>query len=155
MGENWVSNLDMLAAGGVIDFDAPAYLLDQPARYVGNPMVEGLPMENPSLLPEGVKLKDVPKMDEYNGKTGNVVENPKWKKAVFGILAALGIGGAVLGVLASRGKFKFPKIGSSKIKIPKFKMPKFSGLKNAGTTVLNYIKKPFKYIAGKFTRTRT
>ena len=37
MYSNWVNVLDNLAAGGVIDFDAPAYLLDQPARYVGHP----------------------------------------------------------------------------------------------------------------------
>lgn len=71
MSSNWVSNLDMLAAGGVVDFDAAAYLLDQPARYVGNPQIEGLPLENPSLLPQGVKLKDVPQMDEYSGSNKN------------------------------------------------------------------------------------
>ena len=80
MSSNWVSNLDMLAAGGVIDFDAAAYLLDQPARFVGNPRLENLPLENPSLLPEGTKLKDLPKTDEFNNSGKKVTENPSWEK---------------------------------------------------------------------------
>ena len=66
MSSNWVSALDNLAAGGVIDFDAPAYLLNQPARYVGHPKFSELPMTEISLLPDGVKLKDLPNVDEFN-----------------------------------------------------------------------------------------
>ena len=47
MYSNWVNVLDNLAAGGVIDFGAPAYLLDQPARYVGHPKFADLPLGVP------------------------------------------------------------------------------------------------------------
>lgn len=157
MDSNWVNSLDMLAAGGVIDFDAPAYLLDQSPRYVGNPKVESLPLENPSLLPDGVKLKDVPSIDEYNGK-GNVVDNPTWKKVLFG---ALVIGGVALGLgmLMKHGKIKMPAF-FSKMKKPAFlskiKMPDMSKfgttMKNFGKKILNFIKKPFVWIKTKFKK---
>lgn len=137
MSSNWAFNLDMLAANGIIDFDAPSYLLDQTPRYSGGLQPEMLPMTNIGLLPEGTKLKDLPQADEYNNSNKKVVQNPKWKKYLFGTLAAVGIGGGVLAFLVSKGKIK---------------MPKLAGLKNAGQTVLNYVKKPFQWIAGKFKK---
>ena len=105
MSSNWVSNLDMLAAGGVIDFDAAAYLLDQPARYVGNPQIEGLPLENPSLLPQGVKLKDVPQMDEYSGSNKKPSASTSWKKWTFGGLVTTLIGAGAFALF--KGKIPF------------------------------------------------
>lgn len=146
MSENWVTALDGLAAGGVIDFDAPAYLLNQPSRYVGHPQLAELPMTNITLLPEGTKIKPLPKEDEFQHSDGNLVQNPKWKKVLTSLLVVGGIGATVVGILAHRGKIDLSKIKS------KIKMPKMSGVKNAGKTVLNYIKKPFQFIASKFKK---
>lgn len=154
MSENWVSNLDMLAAGGVIDFDAASYLLDKPARFVGNPKMESLPLENPSLLPDGVKLKDLPSVDEYNGKGNNknVIENSSWKKWLFGA-GIVGLAGAAIFALTG-GKAKLSGLLSSvkgKFKTPS--MSKFTtSVKDFGKKVFGYIKKPFTYIAKKFKK---
>ncbi len=129
MSSNWIGAMDGLAAGGVIDFDAAAFLLDQKPRYIGNPQLERLPLE-PDLLPPGVKLKDIPKFDEFS-KEDNIVQNPAWKKWLFGGLvfsALTGIGIAI----ATKGKgIKLSEIGQkiknfdwkalkNKIKIPDF-----------------------------------
>lgn len=144
MSSNWVSNLDMLAAGGVIDFDAAAYLLDQPARYVGNPQIEGLPLENPSLLPQGVKLKDVPQIDEYSGSNKKPSASTSWKKWTFGGLVTTLIGAGAFALF--KGKIPFlGKIASGASKIT-------SSAKGLGATALNYIKKPFTWIASKIKK---
>ncbi len=149
MSSNWVSNLDMLAAGGVIDFDAAAYLLDQPSRFVGNPSLENLPLENPSLLPQGTKLKDLPQTDEFNRSSKQPTDTPAWKKWTFGAIIT---GLLAAGVFAlTKGKIKMPKV-FSKIKLPG--MSKIATtLKNFGTKTLGYIKKPFVWIANKFKKT--
>jgi len=91
MDSNWVTHLDALAAGGVIDFDAPAFLLDQNPRYIGHPDMERLPMQTPMYLPEGIKLKDVPDTDILEkSENKNLVNNPTWKKVLFGGLLTLG-----------------------------------------------------------------
>lgn len=137
MNSDWVYPLDMCASAGILDYDAAADILDQPARYVGNPKFENIPQ----LLPEGTKLKDQPKTDEF-GNPSNIVQNPSWKKWLFGAIATLGIG--ALAFAGFKGKLKLPN------------MTKVKGfLKNAGTTVLNYIKKPFVWIANKFKKTPT
>lgn len=156
---NWVNSLDSLAAGGVIDFDAPAYLLDQPARYVGHPKFSELPMTELSLLPEGVKLKDLPRVDEFNNSNKNLVTNPSWKKRVFGLLA--GAGAIALAVLGFK-KFGLGKLFGKGKKVIKTKLkPKpsgkkakniTSGLKNFGKKVWSYIKTPFTWIGGKFKK---
>lgn len=156
MSENWVFHLDNLASAGIIDFDAPAYLLDQPARYVGNPQFEN---DLPQLLPDNVKLKEAPKSDEFNSPSnGNIVQPPKWKKWLFGGIVAAGIG--ALAFAGFKGKLKMPKFLSN-IKMPKFlskiKMPDMTKvknfLKNTGSTIVNYVKKPFVWIANKFKKT--
>lgn len=136
MSSNWVHALDSLAASGVLDYDVPAYLLDQPARYVGHPAYTDLPMTDISLLPPGTKLKDLPKVDEFNNSNSqSIVQPKKWKKWAF--LGAIGtaIGGFIL---ARKGKLK---------------LPSKSTFKNIGTTAWNFIKKPFQWIANKFKRT--
>lgn len=130
MSSDWVPAFDNLAASGIIDFDAPAYLLGQPARYVGHPNVQDVAMA-PALLPNGTKMKSGLVNDEFNGSEKNLVQNPKWKKWLFGgTLGAAAIGFAY-GLLAK--KFKLPKIDlskfASKFKIENFKLPKFKNFK--------------------------
>ena len=144
MSSNWVMALDNLAASGVIDFDAPAYLLGQQPRYVGHPSLGELPLTSPMYLPDGVKMKDIPQNDLYQqSKSSDLVHNPKWKKWLFAGVAVLGT--ILVGATILKGKGKISK-GINKIsniKMPKIKTPKF--LK----TAFEYVKKPFKYIAGK------
>ena len=172
MESNWVMALDNLASGGVIDFDAAAFLLDKPARFVGHPDREHLHLENISYPPKGAKLKDLPNIDTYaHPEDGDFIHNPTWKKALTGTVwgaGALLIGLTVLSKFVklpfkvpkltgwSMPKLSLPKLKMPKIKLPKVKMPKFSnivsGLKNFGKKVLNYIKKPVSFIASKIKR---
>ena len=55
MNSDWIYPLDMCASAGILDYDAAAYITDQPARYVGNPKFEDVP----TLLPEGTDRKSV------------------------------------------------------------------------------------------------
>ncbi|MDE6138366.1 MAG: hypothetical protein K2F57_02720, partial [Candidatus Gastranaerophilales bacterium] len=89
--------------------------------------------EIPTLLPQGTKLKNQPKTDEFDNSS-NVVQNPGWKKWLFGGIVATAAIGTALAL--GKGKIKFP-----------------ASLKNAGTTILNYIKKPFVWIINKFKNT--
>jgi len=151
MDSNWVSALDMLAAGGVIDFDAPAYLLDQKPRYVGHPDLERLPLENPIYLPQGTKLKNVPDKDLFDkSKDGNLIHNPKWKKFMFGAVALGGIISAFIFLknpLSAIKSFKLPKLS-----LPKLNFPKFTGVKNFASKIWNGIKVPFNWIASKIKK---
>lgn len=156
MTENWVYHLDNLASAGIIDFDAPAYLLDKPARYVGNPKFEN---DLPSLLPDDVKLKDAPKSDEFDSPgEKDSAKTPNWKKWAIGGVITAGIG--ALSYALFRNKIKMSKFLSN-MKMPKFlskiKMPNMTKtknfLKNAGSTIVKYIKKPFIWIANKFKKT--
>ena len=154
MSKNWVMSLDNLAASGVIDYDAPAFLLGQPQRYAGHPNLEQIPMQNPAFLPQNVKMNGNQPYDSFN-KDGNLVHNPTWKKILF---AGVAIGGTALiaaSVLAGVGKLKgLTKIKLPKIKLPKFKMPKLSGvttkIKSFGSKIGSFMKKPINRIKGIF-----
>ncbi len=147
MSSDWILALDSLASGGVIDFDAPAYLLDQPARYVGHPQLEHLPNEI-SLLPKGTKMKEQPTQDGFHKPDSAMVSNPSWKKwALGGILTAI-IGTGIGAILLRKGKIHLPK----NLKMPSLKNIGTS-LKNFGSTVFKYIKKPFVWIGNKFRKT--
>ncbi len=136
MSSNWCYPLDALAASGVIDFDAPAFILDQPARYAGSPRYE----EITDLLPPGTKMKDQPKSDGF-GDDKNIVKNPSWKKWAAGALA-IGVGAAaVLTVLIKKGKVSPAKMTTA-----------INFIKDSASTVFDYIKKPFIWIAGKFKK---
>ena len=137
MSLDWISALDMCAANGILDYDAPADILGQDPRYVGHPDFNRLPMV-PTLLPEGTKLPDEPKTDEFVPQNNNLIENPKWKKWLFGIGATVAIGGSILATLISKGKIKIPTC-----------------VKNFGTTVWNAIKAPFKCIGSLFKKAPT
>lgn len=134
---DWISALDACAANGILDYDAPADILGQDPRYVGHPDFNKIPMV-PTLLPEGTKLPDMPKTDEFVPQNGNLVENPTWKKWLFGIGATVAAGGAILAALISKGKIKIP-----------------ASVKNLGSTVWNAIKTPFTWIASKFKKAPT
>ncbi|MDY6310594.1 MAG: hypothetical protein SPL73_08730 [Cyanobacteriota bacterium] len=138
--ENWVNALDWCAASGVIDYDAPAFILGQNPRYVGHPVPEQIPMHNISLLPPNIKLKDVPDTDTFENSDGKLVHNPLWKKILFGAIAVAGVIGGGIGL----SKLK-------KVKMPKISMPKLN-IKNHLTKVWNFIKKPFTFIKTKLAK---
>ena len=121
MSLDWISALDACAANGILNYDAPADILGQDPRYVGHPNFEKMPMV-PTLLPEGTKLPEMPETDEFVPQNGNLVENPSWKKWLFGIGATVAAGGAILAALVSKGKIKIP-----------------ASVKNLGSTVWNAI----------------
>lgn len=134
MALNWVFALDSLAANGVIDYDAPAYILDQPARYVGNPSMTDLPMTDISLLPPGTKLKDIPNIDEYeNSNKKGLVQPKRWKKWAFASVLLLG----AVGIIFRK------KLSALNMK----------NIKAFASTAWNYIKKPFQGIGAKFKKT--
>lgn len=145
MSSNWVYPLDVCAAAGILDYDAPADILGQEPRYMGSPKFSDIPTIDTSLLPDGTKLKGQPKSDQFKNSSKDLINNPTWKKWAFGGLATLGVGGAVVAALVSKGKIKLPKMPS---------MPKLSKagtyLKNLGAKIWNFIKRPFVYIASKF-----
>lgn len=90
MSENWAFDLDMLARNNVIDFDAPAYIKEQPARYVGSP--DRMPQPFGEYPPNTVNLEQ-PKKDEFKPveNKARTVKNPLWKKLLFGTLALGGL----------------------------------------------------------------
>ena len=84
MGIGWANNLDLLAQSGVLDYDAPAYVLGQPPRYVGNPGSVNPLVDNPPRVPGF----EQPKVDEFKpSKNDNIVKTPAWKKWLFGLVA--------------------------------------------------------------------
>ncbi len=92
---NVVSDLDRLAAEGVIDFDAAALLTGAQPRYVGNPHIPMLP---PTEVPVNSGQFNQPASDSFiDPKTGlpkTQLENsgnPVWKKILFaGLVIATG-----------------------------------------------------------------
>ena len=165
MDASWVTAMDGLAAGGVINFDAPAYILGSNPRYVGNPSLEGLPMENPAYF-KGIQLKNVPPVDEF--KYNDQLPGQKKKTNVWGwILGGIGAVAVVVGgVLLAKGKIKIPeswkKILPKNWKSPKewkifkdMKMPDLSKWKEKTSkffeNIWGYIKKPFTWIGEKFS----
>lgn len=132
---DWISALDACAANGIIDYDAPADILGQDPRYIGHPDFNKIPMVPTNLLPEGTKLPDMPKTDEFVPQSNNLIENPSWKKWLFGIGATVAVGGSILAALISKGKIKIP-----------------AGVKSLGSKVWNAIKAPFTWIASKFKK---
>lgn len=120
MSSNWVGALDNLAAGGVIDFDAPAFILDKQPRYIGNPRLDRLPLES-EVLPPGIQMKKLPEIDEFSKDEG-YIQNPAWKKWAFGGLVLTVIGGITAAILTKGKGFKMHKLFS---KIRNTKIAKF------------------------------
>jgi len=96
---SWINDLDALASAGVIGFDAPAFIKGTPPRYYGHPDLATIP----DTLPQ---IQQQPPKDNFNGKT---VNNPPWKKWLFGTLTAAGL-------IFGASKLKFVK----KLKITGF-----------------------------------
>ncbi len=127
MGIGWANNLDLLAQSGVLDFDAPAYVLGQPPRYVGNLGPVNPLNDNPPRVPGF----EQPQVDEFKpSKNNNLVKTPAWKKWLFGLVAA--------GALIFTG-FKF------KSKIVPF-------VKNASSKVGNFFSNGWKKFTGIFKK---
>jgi len=145
MSSNWVNALDACAAAGVIDYDAPAFITGKQPRYVGHPQMESLPLKNDFLLPPGIKLKDVPAFDTYkNPEDRPLVQNPTWKKVLFGVIAAAGLIACGIG-LSKLHKLKMPKISTSSINFKNIK----NGIVKVAKKLWNYVKAPFLFIAKK------
>ena len=100
MTANWAYNLDMLAQNGVLDFDAPSFVMGQNPRYVGRPSLPPSPYA--TGIPPAPAINQ-PEIDEFKpqrqeppkeeNKDNSVIHNPSWKKWAF---AALAIGGLAL-----------------------------------------------------------
>lgn len=89
MSSNWMGNLDMLAQEGVINFDAPAFVMGTKPRYVGNPRLSQM-QPFPGPIPEAPLINQPqPLVDEFQKQdNNNHVKNPTWKKVLFGLVAA-------------------------------------------------------------------
>lgn len=137
MNTNWVMALDNLAASGVIDYDAPAFLLGKPQRYVGHPQYDTIPMLTPLLLGPDIKMKNIPPIDTYENPVDKPITEPaSWKKWLMGgILTALAVAGSV------------------KFLVYKGKIPtdwySLSNLKNYGSQALNWTKNMFSKLVTK------
>lgn len=123
----WINDLDALASAGVIGFDAPAYITGRQPRYYGNPSLETIPDKLP-------QIKEQPQKDEF--KFNNEVNNPWWKKVLFGTFFVTGL---VFGASKLKSvKNLFKKINFSAIKaLPKKAL---DGLKNVWNSVLTLFK---------------
>lgn len=114
MVQNWVADVDLLAANGIIDYDGAAYLHGRPPRYIGNPA-----FRVPPPPPGGPAMRPQLTNDTYDKP---LIDNPGWKKLLFTFLAG--------GVLVFGGmKFK----NSKPIKCVGTQL----------TNAWNWIKKPF------------
>jgi hypothetical protein len=155
MSANWAYNLDMLAQNGVIDYDAPSFIMGQTPRYVGSP----LPQTSPYIeVPNAPALKQ-PEIDEFKQEKQKVpqkqendrsiVKNPSWKKWVFGALA---LGTVIFGAC------KFKSISTWIKKVPSKLSNKFkwSNVKNyckqKGKSICNFFKNGWKKFIGLFKK---
>lgn len=125
---SWINDLDALASAGVINFDAPAYIKGTQPRYYGNPAFE-------TIVPELPQAKTQPVKDEFK-KSENPVQNPKWKKVLFGVLLTAG-------TIFAASKLKPVKNLLKKVDMTKLKeLPKniWQRVKNGWSRLVNFIK---------------
>ena len=140
---NWSYNLDMLAQNGVLDFDAPSFIMGQNPRYVGRPAYPPSPFVG--QVPK-VPALNQPEIDEFKQnpiqtpkkeeKDTNSLKNPAWKKWLFGTLA--------VGSLIFAG-FKFKSIKKW------FKNISSKNIKNSIVKGAKSVGKFFKSCWNKFT----
>lgn len=159
MSSNWASGLDMLAQNGVLDFDAPAFIMDQAPRYIGSPSGPVSPYIG-GPLPNAPALTQ-PKVDEFkqektklppsnNNKDTNFVKNPSWKKILFGALALTAAGFGIYKFKSVKNYFKTGfnnltnKFSFKSIKTFVSNKAKAVGkfFKNCWTKIKNVFKKP-------------
>ena len=99
MSANWAYNLDMLAQNGVIDFDGASFVTGQAPRYVGRPSMPPSPYVGPPY-PSAPALNQ-PEVDEFKKEKNklpkadkndnDLIQNPSWKKWLFGAIAISGV----------------------------------------------------------------
>ena len=82
MVQNWVTDVDLLAANGIIDFDAAAFLHGRPPRYIGNPA-----FRVPPPMPNAPVMRPQLDKDTYRPKDKPLIDNPTWKKLLFTFVA--------------------------------------------------------------------
>ena len=125
MGANWVTNLDLLSANGILDYDAAAYLRGTPPRYVGNPSLRTSPQP---VYPTATGVALPPPLREDTFIDGNcekdnsLIKNPTWKKFLFTVITA---GTLIWGGYKLRNK------------------KPMQWIKKQFTTAWNWLKKPF------------
>lgn len=145
---NWAYNLDMLAQNGVLDYDAPAFIMGQNPRYIGSPSAPPSPFVNG--MPPAPKLQQ-PEIDEFQPEKDkkDIIKNPSWKKWAFGLLAA--------GALIFTGfKFKSTIIPGIKKGWKKFtKALKWSSIKTFGVDKAKAVGKFFKKCRNKLFKNGT
>lgn len=136
MSANWATNLDMLAQEGIINFDAPAFVMGQAPRYVGKPQV--VPPFVGQVPNAPLINQPQPAVDEFKplNNNKNYVKNPAWKKILFGAVA---LGAVIFGgfkfkktlvpwAKKSFKNFSFKKMGQSVADFFKTGWTKFTGL---------------------------
>ena len=87
MVSNLPSALDNLAANGVINFDADAYIQGKPARYVGEPKAY-LPFDQPLNVYQGGPLSGQPAHDTFVNQLDKPAGPADWKQAATAVLLA-------------------------------------------------------------------
>ena len=121
MSQNWVSNLDMCANYGIVDYDAASFLRNQPPRYIGSPQCRVAPSND--YFYGTVPYQKQTDKNPRNGKLENDGhKNPVWKKVLF------------WGVTALAALFIGYKYRNLKVMQP---------VTNAFKKAWNFIKKPF------------
>lgn len=141
-----MGSLDNLAANGVIDFDAEAYVKGLPPRFIGRPeRYVGLPGEMPLMAEPptygvypGSHLSGHPGRDGFEHHEVNEDGNPSWKKALATVLVA---GLAVIGAVRYRGKIVelFNK-KKAEVTSPSFKQKVSDFFLNAKTKIVEFFK---------------
>lgn len=94
------SSLDNLAANGIINYDAEAYIKGTPPRYVGSPrMNQYPPFEQPLMVYEpGIQgfNPQMPKQPHHDEYTPKKHSNINWRNALLAtMLGGLGIYGGI------------------------------------------------------------
>lgn len=146
-----MGSLDNLAANGVIDFDAEAYVKGLPPRFFGHQeRYIGLPGEMPLMaeppiygVHPGAHLSGHPGKDGFESHEIEEGGNPSWKKALMTVLIS---GLAVIGAVKYRGKIaKLFQEKKAEITSPSFKQKVSDFFTNAKTKVVEFFKgKPEK-----------
>ena len=122
MSQNWVTNLDMCATYGIIDYDAASFLRNQPPRYMGSPQFKVSPQNDHfyGKAPYQQPTTNNPRNGEIKNKGKR--KNPIWKIVLFGLV--------IKGALVFTGY---------KLRNRKFMQP----VVNFTNKAWNFIKKPF------------
>ena len=114
---------------GIVDFNTGMYVMGQ------TPVIDD--HHHGSQLHDAPKLKPQPDKDEVIKENDSltVVSNPKWKKVLFGVLAAAGL---------VFGGYKFPTKLIPFVKNGWNRLNPVQGLKNGWNKFVNFITKPFR-----------